>query len=187
MQSWEDRNLYDMMQLSMNASSEQVNRQYRRLASKWHPDKNPENPHAVAKLQLLNYARATLLKPESRARYDKKLIAQQKEKQKQIDALKQAKTFSQDEVIGQRVNMELHRRKIYQKGFETERFDAGFSSTVQDASAKLRESVKVKADDFVATNWQTQGKSSSEQAISSYQKVDGKGLATNKRSFKCQA
>jgi curved DNA-binding protein CbpA len=39
---------YDILGLKQNATIEDVNRAYKKLAKIWHPDKNPENPVKAA-------------------------------------------------------------------------------------------------------------------------------------------
>jgi len=38
--------LYALLELPKGASHDEVRRKYRRLALKYHPDKNPDNPEA---------------------------------------------------------------------------------------------------------------------------------------------
>ncbi|MEN6537899.1 MAG: DnaJ domain-containing protein [Bryobacteraceae bacterium] len=59
---------YELMQISPNAEAETVQRVYRMLAARYHPD-NPETGDAERFL-LLNEAFRTLSEPEHRAAYD---------------------------------------------------------------------------------------------------------------------
>ena len=78
MQSWCDRDLYDLLGVESHANESVIKKKYRQLASKWHPDKNGHRPEAQAKIQLLNYAKDILLNPEKRKKYDDKIKSENK-------------------------------------------------------------------------------------------------------------
>ena len=59
---------YELMQISPNAEMETIQRVYRMLASRYHPD-NPETADAD-RFMLLNQAYGVLSDPESRSAYD---------------------------------------------------------------------------------------------------------------------
>ena len=61
--------LYATLQVDPGADTEVIEAAYRRLARKWHPDRNPD-PEAVDRMQALNAAYAVLSDPESRSAYD---------------------------------------------------------------------------------------------------------------------
>lgn len=61
---------YEVLQVSPNADSEVIQAAYRRLAMKWHPDRNPGDPFAASQMKLLNEAYEVLSDPTLRREYD---------------------------------------------------------------------------------------------------------------------
>ena len=61
---------YKILEVSRTASAEEITRAYRRLAQKWHPDRNPGR-NTTETMALINEARLILKDPEKRARYDR--------------------------------------------------------------------------------------------------------------------
>jgi curved DNA-binding protein CbpA len=61
---------YEVLQVSPNADEEVIQAAYRRLAMKWHPDRNPGDPFADSQIKLLNDAYAMLSDPMKRREYD---------------------------------------------------------------------------------------------------------------------
>ena len=61
---------YDILQISPNASQEEISTSYKNLAKKTHPDRNRNDPDASAKFQKLNEANEILSDPEKRQLYD---------------------------------------------------------------------------------------------------------------------
>lgn len=53
---------YRVLELSPDASDEEVASAYRRLAKRWHPDVNPGDPDASRKMALLNNAHDEILR-----------------------------------------------------------------------------------------------------------------------------
>lgn len=65
------RNPYEVLEVDTSVSSEELKRQYRKLAKKYHPDLNSGSEEAAEKLKEVNEAYSILSDPDKRARYDR--------------------------------------------------------------------------------------------------------------------
>jgi len=65
------RDYYEVLGVSRNASQEEIAQAYRRLALKYHPDRNPGDEQAAAKFKEAAEAFEVLSNPEKRAQYDR--------------------------------------------------------------------------------------------------------------------
>jgi molecular chaperone DnaJ len=65
------RDYYNVLGVERTAAAEEIKRAYRKLAVKFHPDKNPDDPHAEEKFKELGEAYDVLMDPEKRAAYDR--------------------------------------------------------------------------------------------------------------------
>jgi molecular chaperone DnaJ len=65
------KDYYAILGVSRNATQEEIKRAYRRLAIKYHPDKNPGDKNAEEKFKEAAEAYEILSDPEKRARYDR--------------------------------------------------------------------------------------------------------------------
>jgi curved DNA-binding protein len=66
----EDRDYYKMLGVDKNASDAVIKKAYRKLALKYHPDKNPGDKNAEEQFKLINEAYAVLSNKEKRKQYD---------------------------------------------------------------------------------------------------------------------
>ena len=61
---------YKVLGVERNASQEEIKKAYRKLAKKYHPDINKDNPQAQERFQEINEANEVLSDSEKRKRYD---------------------------------------------------------------------------------------------------------------------
>mmetsp|Transcript_20477 Transcript_20477/g.21142 ORF Transcript_20477/g.21142 Transcript_20477/m.21142 type:complete len:361 (+) Transcript_20477:49-1131(+) len=63
---------YEILGLERNASEADIKKAYRKLAIKWHPDKNPDDPQGAAEMfKLIAEAYEVLSNPETKLQYDR--------------------------------------------------------------------------------------------------------------------
>ncbi|CAF0780045.1 unnamed protein product [Brachionus calyciflorus] len=68
----DDENYYDILELTGNATDDEIRKAYRRLALKWHPDKNPNSKHeAEIKFKKISEAYEVLSNPQKKINYDR--------------------------------------------------------------------------------------------------------------------
>jgi len=62
---------YIVLRISKNASADEIKRAYRKIAMKYHPDRNPRNTAAEELFKDATEAYEILSDPEKRAHYDR--------------------------------------------------------------------------------------------------------------------
>ena len=94
-------NYYEILGVSINADENEIKSKYRKLAMKYHPDRNPDDKKAEEMFKKVSEAYEVLGDKEKRKEYDKKILKTGEEKQNSEkkkagaggDARKGAETF----------------------------------------------------------------------------------------------
>ncbi len=61
---------YKILDVDENANQDEIKKSYRKLAMKWHPDRNASNPKAEEKFKEIQVAYDTIGNPQKRKEYD---------------------------------------------------------------------------------------------------------------------
>ncbi len=66
----EKRDYYEVLGLKKGASEDEIKTAFRKLAMKYHPDRNPDDKNAEEKFKEINEAYSVLSDPEKKSKYD---------------------------------------------------------------------------------------------------------------------
>ena len=72
--------LYDILEVSPTARPAVIKAAYRCLAQEYHPDRNPGDAEATARMALINHAYSVLIDPLQRVRYDENIAVRATER-----------------------------------------------------------------------------------------------------------
>ncbi|HYW95040.1 MAG TPA: DnaJ domain-containing protein, partial [Bacteroidales bacterium] len=64
------RDYYEVLEITKGSSQEEIKKAYRKMALKYHPDKNPDDHTAEDKFKEAAEAYEILSDPQKRSRYD---------------------------------------------------------------------------------------------------------------------
>ena len=67
----EKRDYYEVLGLQKGASDDEIKKAFRKLAMKYHPDRNPDDKAAEEKFKEINEAYAVLSDAEKKEKYDR--------------------------------------------------------------------------------------------------------------------
>jgi DnaJ-class molecular chaperone len=65
-----EQDYYNILGITANADTQEINRAYRKLAFHYHPDRNQNDPEASRKMQEINEAYSTLVDSKKRQSYN---------------------------------------------------------------------------------------------------------------------
>lgn len=66
----DNKDLYEILGVSRNASDEEIKKAYKKMVKKYHPDLNPDSKTAEEKMKEVNHAYDVLSDPQKKSRYD---------------------------------------------------------------------------------------------------------------------
>ena len=88
---------YKILDIPENASEDDIKREYRKLAMKYHPDRNPENREAEERFKKIGEAYEVLGNKEKRKKYDEKRRKEKKDKNLSQEKRERGKRKSEKE------------------------------------------------------------------------------------------
>lgn len=135
-------NLYDILEVSRKASKEVIDKAYKTLAKKYHPDlQAPENKQmAEEKMKKINEAYSVLSDDVQRARYDRELEEEENNRQKSYTP--QQNTYENNGYNDDYYNAS----NAYYNNAETNEWQQNFQQLSKKEQAKLRRKLEKDAN-----------------------------------------
>lgn len=112
---------YKILGISEKADAETIKHAYRKLALKFHPDHNPDDPHAEERFKEISEAYGVLIDPLKRAEYDRSRSTRQ---------FRNYRTYTQQQGFGYKTE------DIYRDIFNNPRFNDVFSELAREFRAR---------------------------------------------------
>ena len=125
-------NYYEILEVSEKASKEVIEKAYKALAKKYHPDLNKDNPkEAEAKMKEINEAYEILINDTKRAYYDRILSAKRTIDNKKANMNNASSTNSENSQVHNESNrnIEDYNTISYSNGYYTDNDDNFFVNT----------------------------------------------------------
>jgi len=141
--------LYDLLEISHDATSKEIKTAYRKKALKCHPDKNPDNPIAVKLFHQLSRALEILTDGGAKDAYDKILKARKAAeiRNRQMDSKR--KKLKEDLEQRERA-AELQQQQEYSPADATKRLQVEIERLRKEGSRQLEEEVRIMKEQLKA-------------------------------------
>ena len=86
---------YDILDVPRDTDTDTIQKKFKKLAVKLHPDKNKDDPNATEKFQQLTKAKEILTNPESRDKYDRYGITDEQDEHRMNNEMMQEMMIKQ--------------------------------------------------------------------------------------------
>ena len=122
----QQKNLYDELGVAEDASEEQIRSAYKKLAIKFHPDKNPDNPAAEERFKELTQAYEVLTDAKKRQAYDQRLKGGFSGGVEDLSDLFGGFSFNIEDILGRHGDLfggfgvPFHARRVQSRGQDVE-------------------------------------------------------------------
>lgn len=122
-------NYYEVLEVSEKASKEVIEKAYKALAKKYHPDLNIDNKlEAEEKMKQINEAFDVLIDDEKRANYDS-VLNKKREIEKRKEEISKNSVSSDSNSSNSQKNFEDHNKIAYSSGYSTDKDDNFYVNT----------------------------------------------------------
>ncbi|MCQ2914255.1 MAG: DnaJ domain-containing protein [Alphaproteobacteria bacterium] len=135
------QNPYEILEISADATYDEIKRKYHKLAIKVHPDLNPDDPLAVEKFKDISWAYSKLINPLERNKIDRK-FGVKKNDAKKDDSFINLKSKEDNELnIKDAEYSEINRRNDFKAFYDDEYFENAYNKILHKKHLKYLISV----------------------------------------------